>query len=101
MSKHTPGPWMASQNEVISVASTAERVVITVNVVECETGAPIPEQAIIDARLIAAAPDLLAALKTCVFVVETLAHLRGMEAELLPHAEFARAAIAKATGGAL
>ena len=59
------------------------------------------EQLKTDARLIAAAPDLLAALKACVFVVESLAHLRGMEAELLPYADFARAAIAKATGGAL
>ena len=101
MSRHTQGPWVASQNEVISVASTAERVVITVNVVECETGAPIPEQAIIDARLIAAAPELLAALQKADAWVAQYHGMVGHDAASQSMSRVIRAAIAKATGGAL
>lgn len=50
-----------------------------------------------DARLIAAAPDLLEALKKLTFVAEAVAHLRGLEREILPITNAARAAIAKAT----
>lgn len=40
-------------------------------------------------------PELLASLAELAFIVETFAHLRGMEATLLPSAEKARALIAK------
>ena len=56
---------------------------------------PVLEQdeALANARLIAAAPELLALLKTLTFVTETVAHLKGLEAELLPSTDAARALI--------
>ena len=48
------------------------------------------------AALISAAPDLLAALKQATFLLETIAHLRGMERDLMPAVDVALAAIAKA-----
>jgi hypothetical protein len=50
-------------------------------------------------QLAYAAPELLGALKELAFTVETIAHLQGLERDLLPMADKARAAIAKATGG--
>lgn len=58
MSKHTPGPWRVSGDSVASVLT---------NVVLCQTFSPAPyrgeAQREANARLIAAAPDLLDACK--------------------------------------
>ena len=51
-----------------------------------------------NACLIAAAPELLAALETFTLAAETAAHPRGLEAQLLPHTEAARAIIEKVKG---
>lgn len=48
--------------------------------------------------LAAAAPEMLACLRSCAFALESVAHLRGLERELLPYADAAREIIAKAEG---
>lgn len=50
------------------------------------------------AQLLAAAPEMLESLRELAFVAESVAHLRGMEKDILPMTEKARAAIAKAEG---
>ena len=59
--KHTPGPWVATQNEAAAWAiTTAGPLVMFV----CEVNGPYTpsmDRYEADARLIAAAPDLLAA----------------------------------------
>jgi len=49
-------------------------------------------------NLFAASPELLAALESVTFIAESMAHLRGMESEILPYTDKARAAIAKVKG---
>ena len=81
MSDFTPGPWRIGAIESGMVAidgANGEEV----------TGFVFPE----DGRLIAAAPDLLAALKNMVGLVELVLPFDG------PQQRKARAAIAKATG---
>ena len=39
--------------------------------------------------------QLIAVLKECVFALETVAHLRGLEGELLPYANKARTVMAQ------
>lgn len=93
MSKHTPGPWRAEigdENEPWShqwprIVSDEYEVVGTEGLYgDFETDCA-------NARLIAAAPELLAALKECVCALETC----GKDYRAT---ELARAAIAKATG---
>lgn len=55
---HTPGPWHADGNSVFRV----EHGVLSSKVATCERY-NTPNQAMHDARLIAAAPDMLAALR--------------------------------------
>lgn len=50
-----------------------------------------------EAALVAAAPDLLAALKSACFAIESAIMLQGLS-ELSPYADIARKAITKATG---
>ena len=85
MSKHTPGPWVLESPESGGrVLAQDERATI----IHTPTGSPFNELVIADARLIAAAPDLLEALQAMLSI--------GQPDGL---AENARAAIAKATGG--
>jgi len=88
MSKHTPEPWIYIGNGDIVARSEnycggekdIASVFLTVN-----------DEDEANARLIAAAPDLLEALQAI------MAGVAGCERQ--PHWEAARAAIAKATGG--
>ena len=90
--KHTPGPWhigvrtfhagrdvYVPKGEPVAVADDAI------------TATPEAEA---NARLIAAAPDMLAALRE--LVVNNMGHPKGIT---VPQLDKARAAIAKATGG--
>jgi hypothetical protein len=89
MSKHTPGPWSVDDPHQIWAESAGEYVAIT----RVEDWDTIPrEQAEANARLIAAAPELLEALKAMLTNWEE-APAYGSDA-----AAKARAAIAKATG---
>ena len=92
MSKHTPGPWSfyddsndgkTNRIEIVAVGKTVARIYHSV-----------PAEDLPNARLIAAAPDLLEALKDMLDGHEDACTGYGEGA-----AEKARAAIAKATGG--
>jgi ribosomal protein RSM22 (predicted rRNA methylase) len=89
MSKHTPGPWEALKNNygqvLIVVRSTKDFV------------CAVPDECEADAKLISAAPDLLAALKSIIDTVESHARSQLTPAENSPVAK-ARAAIKKAEG---
>lgn len=87
MNKHTPGPWSfyddsndgkTNRIEIVAIGKTVARIYHSV-----------PAQDLPNARLIAAAPDLLEALE---FVI------RGVP-DTWEGVQQARAAIAKATGG--
>ena len=91
MSKHTPGPWVRVANSVKS--RTADCVVVRLPAQTDRVGDESPEQIErwdADARLIAAAPDLLEALESLLAQVEQYGHK--------PECGAARAAIAKAKG---
>lgn len=91
---HTPGPWTARK------WSCHAETTVTVDDLDCVTGkrtiADCESEA--DAKLIAAAPELLSALRA---IVKSLSDQD--DEGLIEHAQQmidARAAIAKATGGA-
>ena len=91
---HTPGPWRFMTD------STGEYLAVFANVqggtkVICPV--KIADEA--DARLIAAAPDLLAALKECSFRLATLVAASGDFSDVHAKAlDAATAALAKAEG---
>ncbi len=88
--KHTPGPWpnvFIQRDKNIGVIEVRPRLKIVVDHRE-DLSDPTP-----DTYLIAAAPDLLAALEDMVHYDDLPAH------EQQPAVERARAAIAKAQGG--
>lgn len=94
-SEHTPGPWFPVWNDhywEISLADDRHGPTIG-SVWARETG--VPASSVADARLIAAAPDLLAALKRA---ENLIAAAFGNHAESSPTLEDIRAAIAKAEG---
>ncbi len=108
MSKHTPGPWSVQTTQRPHVAGHWREIVadklVVAEVYEDdephEPYSPLPKEAEANARLIAAAPELLEALKG--FALNR-AHLRtedpfdGALSRLL---DMADAAIAKAEGSA-
>lgn len=92
--KHTPGPWETavssnSQNEIYYDVCLPDGGDMIADLKDCENAEA-------NARLIAACPELLAALRSAVFHLES-----PLAAPLNPSAVLinARAAIAKATGG--
>jgi hypothetical protein len=103
--QHTPGPWSA-RHWVCHAATTVVREVDgRVEVIaECSGFGRYADESLADARLIAAAPDLLAALKS----LRDNMHAQDLEieAERPTEDEYqqcmcnAAAAIAKATGSA-
>lgn len=106
--KHTPGPWQIGSrygNTKVEIADASyDRAICTVwthqdegSTVEFEKRfQPLPCGAA-NARLIAAAPDLLAALKDLEWA---LTYFGDFELQYREETRAARAAIAKATGGA-
>ena len=92
MSKHTPGPWTPEFGEAYRVRAQQDggQVAIMMNLKGQHgmAGRRTGEEVAANARLIAAAPDLLEALKTMLAIWED-----GSDA-----ADKARAAIAKAGG---
>lgn len=99
MTQHTPGPWYVSAKNPFRVIESGPRSLslakannkhlsVTTELTETEAKA--------NARLIAAAPDLLASLQE---VTATLAWLNSDDsAHIMEQTDRARAAIAKATG---
>jgi hypothetical protein len=89
MSKHTPGPWYI---DPIKAHANGNRRIMAE---QCTPVAVVPDHLVADARLIAAAPDLLEALQQVVHEWDT-------NPNVITYAELmraSRAAIAKATGG--
>lgn len=99
MTTHTPGPWMVSKSEPLEILmddSDGEQVFALVAAVCLEN--TTEEQAQADARLIAAAPDMLAALIGLVgnnFTDEELARRWSWSIEAI---KAARAAMVKGEG---
>lgn len=97
--KHTPGPWTPEFGEAYRVRAQQDggQVAIMMNLKGRHglAGRRNGDEVAANARLIAAAPELLEALKACAAVCagETM-NKRGLISAL----EQARAAIAKATG---
>lgn len=92
--QHTPGPWKAIPWQCHAATSVVvERDGTVIQVAECSGFGRMSDESIADARLIAAAPDLLLALG---MLTDTIAFLMAGEVEQ----KLARAAIAKATGSA-
>ena len=92
--QHTPGPW-----RIGTTPPNGEQTIGTqqgLMVAVATTGANTPTEA--NARLIAAAPDLLEALKACIPHLERDDHHTDALSRERPHYAAARAAIAKATG---
>jgi hypothetical protein len=90
MTKHTPGPWVQEGRHVEAFDGK-----------ECVMGIEIygPEdEALANARLIAAAPELLEVLRFTLAELEVSAIRDGLEPEELVAVTKARAAIAKAEG---
>ena len=93
--KHTPGPWIVDD---LSGTVNAHNGVVT----SFEDSDYTREQDLFNAALIAAAPDMLAALRECVEVLD-IAEMYGLygkgslgEADIIDSRGMARAAIAKA-----
>jgi hypothetical protein len=103
MSKHTPGPWkidVGARTKTARGISAQTRNIVNFN----GLSAPSSTQTAANARLIAAAPDLLEALRSfaaAAYPVAEAINKRGhnwSEAYLDQVLDTARAAIAKATG---
>ena len=107
MSKHTPGPWFVAYNygHMTGVRAKNEDIGRWVAQAWCQTSQPTSadaharqvEQNEANARLIAAAPELLEALQACEM---RLTHLAQDSHPVIEELKQARAAIAKATGEA-
>ena len=97
--KHTPGPWYI---DPIKADANGNRRIMAE---QCTPVAVVPEHLAADARLIAAAPDLLEALKEATSALEwrweRVANRAAPVHETAIQEAYnqARAAIAKATGG--
>lgn len=94
--RHTPGPWTFTP----AVNLAASFWIGTDNeCVACSYGYADQPRNIANAHLIAAAPDLLAALKRLLGKFENCARRAGNDDEVIADATaFARAAVAKAEG---
>lgn len=84
---HTPGQWRALNGRTATVE-------VPGGLIDCEDSGESIEESRANARLVAAAPDLLAALRNLIELVE----VRAPEAARWPDVEAARQAIAKAEG---
>ena len=94
--KHTPGPWTTIAGSVFTESDSPCYEIVHGNHL---TRSGTEEQRMADARLIAAAPELLKALEGILADVSSygLAHPEGGRFEC-DHLDSARAAIAKAKG---
>lgn len=93
--KHTPAPWFEVKHFSEWLISDGSRLVATTAGSPAHLGLAHAKRDAANARLIAAAPDLLEALEDCVAVMDR--ELAGLKV-IQPEFSAARAAIAKATG---
>ena len=94
MSKHTPGPWRVVKHDKLVVVDD-ERMTIMCNFPYSLS----VEQNMADARLIAAAPELLEALQSIAECCDEDHAARDYASRQTEIRGIARAAIRKATGG--
>ena len=94
---HTPGPWVIIGRSIYQVEEVGGREVVHGNGIK---GRDDANEAAANARLLAAAPELLEALKWAIHHVENVFALAGPHDRELPQLEHARAAIAKVKGRA-
>ncbi len=98
MSTHTPGPWKAVSSGVSAQIDCMEIAEVShMRVIPASGGWPTPGEPEDDARLIAAAPDLLEALRKAVVLLAGVC-VHSPELEAYETYEAVSAAIAKATG---
>lgn len=98
MSEYTKGPWAVSACNITSVLSLAGVLVcVAAQRVPSARNLPPREEAAANARLIAAAPELLEALEACLERSEG-EYPEEQWAEYYPEIFHAREAIAKAKG---
>jgi len=93
MDKHTPGPWESISCRVFQVDSVGGRQIVT----GCRGGTD--EEMRANALLIAAAPELLDAVRVLSEFLTREGLLTGNIDAIRPVLDAARAAIANATGG--
>lgn len=99
---HTKGTWkinkvmMDATGKLVIVSDTGENGIHVAEVTVRKSG--FTDEQLANARLIEAAPTMMAMLESLVFVAESAAHLRGLEKELLPTTDAARSLIAKIKG---
>ena len=100
MSKHTPGPWVVvgSRTKYVEarLVGSLMQEVAACGPTLADEGYGQQQEA--NARLIAAAPDLLEALRGMFAMWRSVCRAQGWEPEHLAEAVRAQAAIAKATG---
>ena len=105
MSGHTPGPWCARLKQTSfgnSGAWIIERDTdADVRTMVCEmphSATSNPARPVADAHLIAAAPELLSALKDVTRILEAVRYTAGLGKKQAERLEHARAALKKAEG---
>lgn len=90
--KHTPGPWQLDHRGYTFIVAAPKHGYITRDVCRMDASTMSAFHREANARLIAAAPDLLTALE------EVLPHVEFSHRQFKAEVDAARAAIAKATG---
>ena len=85
--KHTPGPWQVRHFNPTEVCDCDGEIRGCSGIARTSTNSPMPER-VANAKLIAAAPDLLAALQQCESVLRITGYANA--------ADIAQAAIDKA-----
>ena len=91
--RHTTGPWNAHENGLISAGPQCLHIAQTVT-----TG--MGHAAAANARVLAAAPEMLQALKLALLSMERAAMQMGIDPAMDTECSIIRAAITKATTGA-
>lgn len=99
MNMHTPGPWFVPKENAGSSATSVWARGGDVRVADCNSGAVSLPGKQADARLIAAAPELLDACRMAQMLRRLGGMLPGSHEVVQSVVEMADAAIAKATGG--
>lgn len=97
--KHTPGPWsvFTKNDGTMMVAKTPTHYIA--KVVGSSAVGDVRAKFMADARLIAAAPDMLEALRMAAAAYAAGPNPAAVRAEMDSAIDYIRAAIAKATGG--
>lgn len=98
--KHTPGPWVFNA-EADEITCDARDGKVEIAYVQTGFNEPFESEQQANARLICAAPDLLAACQVLIRDMNAVDAAGQYGTELQPGIYYARKAIAKATGVAL